>query len=354
MGGFDGTNFLAIVEVYDPELNIWEKGVELTTGRSGHASAVIYKPSGMPAYMDCRETDEQEAKPNLERQLSRQASTALTAAPSECSRMHAVDGSRCNICNDSPGAIHTASIPSTRSDMPLPTPEPGRPFADPTGPPIRNSVISSTTNPSSSNEESSYPETFTNPAISAILAVDRSTSPSLNDKKRARVHSFNSNDAIPPKCPTPRDEHAGQQLDRDDPRNFRRIYTSGCSSSTQRFDESACSSGASRISSSPSGDGGIDQDPCSVPSSSSTQSFPPLSISATAAVANSSSACAIFKNHPSDQCSVKALKNNLQRRLRALVTGGRRDSQTTKAVLDSPNSPGSPQSTSSQDEDMDT
>lgn len=46
IGGFDGINFLSIVEVYDPKTNLWEKGTPLSSGRSGHASAVIYQPSG--------------------------------------------------------------------------------------------------------------------------------------------------------------------------------------------------------------------------------------------------------------------------------------------------------------------
>lgn len=45
MGGFDGHHFLSIVEVYDPDQDIWEDGTPLTSGRSGHASAVIFEPS---------------------------------------------------------------------------------------------------------------------------------------------------------------------------------------------------------------------------------------------------------------------------------------------------------------------
>lgn len=50
MGGFDGHNFLSIVEVYDPELNVWEDGTPLTSGRSGHASAVIFEPSCVSSF----------------------------------------------------------------------------------------------------------------------------------------------------------------------------------------------------------------------------------------------------------------------------------------------------------------
>ncbi|XP_059612006.1 kelch-like ECH-associated protein 1B isoform X2 [Phlebotomus argentipes] len=56
MGGFDGQQFLAIVEVYDPVRNTWEEGTPLTSGRSGHASAVIYQPCGMNALAEGVET----------------------------------------------------------------------------------------------------------------------------------------------------------------------------------------------------------------------------------------------------------------------------------------------------------
>ncbi|CAG9819221.1 unnamed protein product [Phaedon cochleariae] len=45
MGGFDGTNFLTDVEIYNPAKDTWEAGVPLTSGRSGHASAVCYHPT---------------------------------------------------------------------------------------------------------------------------------------------------------------------------------------------------------------------------------------------------------------------------------------------------------------------
>lgn len=44
MGGYDGQNFLATVEVYDPATDTWVDGDPLTSGRSGHASAVCYQP----------------------------------------------------------------------------------------------------------------------------------------------------------------------------------------------------------------------------------------------------------------------------------------------------------------------
>lgn len=42
LGGYDGTTFLNIVEIYDPALDQWIQGVPMTSGRSGHASAVSY------------------------------------------------------------------------------------------------------------------------------------------------------------------------------------------------------------------------------------------------------------------------------------------------------------------------
>lgn len=43
-GGFDGQNFLSDVEIYDPAIDVWQDGEPLTSGRSGHASAVCYQP----------------------------------------------------------------------------------------------------------------------------------------------------------------------------------------------------------------------------------------------------------------------------------------------------------------------
>lgn len=42
MGGYDGSSFLKIVEIYDPVKDQWEQGIDMTFGRSGHASAVSY------------------------------------------------------------------------------------------------------------------------------------------------------------------------------------------------------------------------------------------------------------------------------------------------------------------------
>ncbi|XP_023017795.1 kelch like ECH associated protein 1 isoform X1 [Leptinotarsa decemlineata] len=45
MGGYDGMNFLTDVEIYCPVTDTWMDGVPLTSGRSGHASAVCYQAS---------------------------------------------------------------------------------------------------------------------------------------------------------------------------------------------------------------------------------------------------------------------------------------------------------------------
>lgn len=71
-GGYDGTHFLATVEVYDPVTDEWEDGIPLTSGRSGLASAVIYQPSCPQNYsQDCianissnREYDDEKKPPD--------------------------------------------------------------------------------------------------------------------------------------------------------------------------------------------------------------------------------------------------------------------------------------------------
>lgn len=42
-GGYNGNSFLNIVEIYDPAKDQWELGVPMSSGRSGHASAVSYQ-----------------------------------------------------------------------------------------------------------------------------------------------------------------------------------------------------------------------------------------------------------------------------------------------------------------------
>lgn len=43
-GGFDGEEFLASIEVYDPQADLWTLIGGMTCGRSGHAVAVGSEP----------------------------------------------------------------------------------------------------------------------------------------------------------------------------------------------------------------------------------------------------------------------------------------------------------------------
>ncbi|CAF1597901.1 unnamed protein product, partial [Didymodactylos carnosus] len=44
-GGYDGNNFLSVVEIYDPDTNTWEFSTSLTSERSGHGSALTVEPT---------------------------------------------------------------------------------------------------------------------------------------------------------------------------------------------------------------------------------------------------------------------------------------------------------------------
>lgn len=47
LGGFDGNEFLSIIEIYYPDEDVWKiSNKALPSGRSGHAAAVIYHPAG--------------------------------------------------------------------------------------------------------------------------------------------------------------------------------------------------------------------------------------------------------------------------------------------------------------------
>lgn len=47
LGGFDGNEFLSMIEIYYPDEDIWRiSNTSLPSGRSGHAAAVIYHPAG--------------------------------------------------------------------------------------------------------------------------------------------------------------------------------------------------------------------------------------------------------------------------------------------------------------------
>jgi hypothetical protein len=45
LGGYDGTNFSSVVEVYDPDKDEWTYGTPLTRERSGHGCALTVEPS---------------------------------------------------------------------------------------------------------------------------------------------------------------------------------------------------------------------------------------------------------------------------------------------------------------------
>jgi hypothetical protein len=44
-GGYDGTHFSSVVEVYDPETDEWTYGTSLTRERSGHGCALTVEPT---------------------------------------------------------------------------------------------------------------------------------------------------------------------------------------------------------------------------------------------------------------------------------------------------------------------
>ena len=44
IGGYDGSNFLATIEKYDPDTNEWTEVTSMSCGRSGHGVAVTLEP----------------------------------------------------------------------------------------------------------------------------------------------------------------------------------------------------------------------------------------------------------------------------------------------------------------------
>lgn len=134
MGGFDGHSFLNIVDVYDPSQDKWEESTALTSGRSGHASAVIYQPSCANQYMECVEDQidrskkppEDEEKPGPS---SGSGSGGSSGGPSKCSppsasssnQLHAFSGNRCTHCdgvnNNDSHHEHTEQIMTQRKNQ---------------------------------------------------------------------------------------------------------------------------------------------------------------------------------------------------------------------------------------------
>lgn len=103
MGGFDGHSFLSIVEVYDPTTNRWEEGTPLTSGRSGHASAVIYQPSCANVYMECigEPIDRNKQQQDDENICNRQPKRNNVHPSTSTNALHSFSGNRCNHCDDS-------------------------------------------------------------------------------------------------------------------------------------------------------------------------------------------------------------------------------------------------------------
>lgn len=132
MGGFDGQSFLSIVEVYDPAQNEWQEGTPLTSGRSGHASAVIYQPSCVPSYMDCIDAtlnSNERSPPSADDDQSKGDNSSAPAPPSSSNQttrnnqstapngLHAFSGNRCQQCNDNGDTLPTiTSIPNDNSE----------------------------------------------------------------------------------------------------------------------------------------------------------------------------------------------------------------------------------------------
>ncbi|XP_050302107.1 kelch-like ECH-associated protein 1B isoform X2 [Anthonomus grandis grandis] len=75
MGGYDGHQFLKDVEIYDPSTDVWSEGTPLTSGRSGHSSAVCYNCGSQDRGL-AMET-EPTAIVNLPQQCSSSTSTGL-------------------------------------------------------------------------------------------------------------------------------------------------------------------------------------------------------------------------------------------------------------------------------------
>lgn len=109
MGGFDGHSFLSIVEIYDPIQDKWEESTPLSSGRSGHASAVIYQPSCVNQYMDCVEDqinrskkppNDDDTKPGPSNPSGASASKGPTQATGSSGHLHAFSGNRCDHCEN--------------------------------------------------------------------------------------------------------------------------------------------------------------------------------------------------------------------------------------------------------------
>lgn len=104
MGGFDGQSFTSVSEIYDPAIDRWEEGTPLTSGRSGHAAAVIYQPSCASVYMDCfgDPIDKNKHQPDDDENARYGPSTSrnTTLPSSSMNTLHFFSGNRCNHCDN--------------------------------------------------------------------------------------------------------------------------------------------------------------------------------------------------------------------------------------------------------------
>lgn len=218
MGGFDGNNFLAIVEVYDPELNVWEEGTPLTSGRSGHASAVIYQPSGVPNYMDCLDTTSNpksggnppsypDQNGDSDMKPSPQPGGSTTSKGGSCNMLTSLSGgNRCTNCNDSTPKAGQDNISALSDDFfslcnssAFKAPEDRLPA---TGPDLNFN----------------YFDTCSLEIPPTTASEDGESSGSCTrkiDMKRSRIHSYDSNEFIPEKIPIKMHEADSEELTAD-------------------------------------------------------------------------------------------------------------------------------------------
>lgn len=233
MGGFDGQNFLAIVEVYDPELNAWIEGTPLTTGRSGHASAVIYQPSCVTTYMDCLEsTSDQNSDGGMGGPTNDDADTGHSnggggTSGSSGNNILEIAGRHCNHCKDNanPDTGQDSSSPMNQDCFDLEN----RPTSPCSSLHNFDQLFLDTSN--NNNNNNSYSNHFNSnmdggESSSSGGACNRSVV-NKTDKKRLRVHSFDSFDAIPSKIPIMNEESSLDLVacgTTDESTRFKRIF----------------------------------------------------------------------------------------------------------------------------------
>lgn len=119
IGGFDGKNFLSIVEIYDPKTNTWEKGTQLRSGRSGHASAVIYQPSYASGFSDTPQNEDQGNDDGFNKSEQEDANEFL---PFSTFWSNTESSSEANDTGNTENAAYIASLAHTADCKSLPTP----------------------------------------------------------------------------------------------------------------------------------------------------------------------------------------------------------------------------------------